>query len=53
MSSQNSQSIYIKLKAFDKAQEFAQLYIDRFNQEDVLINEIPSTAQLLKGDLNG
>ena len=53
MSSQIYRVTHFKLKAFDKAQEFAQPYVDTYNQEDVLINEITSTAQLLKGDLNG
>lgn len=37
----------------DNAQNFAQLYAERYDQEDVLINEITSTAQLLRGDING
>jgi hypothetical protein len=37
----------------DKAENFAQLYAEKFNQEDVLIKEILVNAKLLRGEING
>lgn len=36
----------------DKSQQFANLYAVRYNQEDVLIDEIQSNTSLLRGNID-
>jgi hypothetical protein len=44
--------VEILVTTFDKVEEFAQLYAERFLQEDILIKEILVNAKLLRGELD-